>query len=144
MSEGSKKGELQHLIKHIPISRFIDDRGQLSVLEPELGLPFTVRRLYWISGVPENESRGKHGHKELEQVFVCLMGSFSLMISNGSQSETVLLSEKSDAVYVPKEMWRELSNFSDSAVCLVLASRNYDTGDYLNSMEDFLSWILRT
>jgi dTDP-4-dehydrorhamnose 3,5-epimerase-like enzyme len=143
MTKGLPKRELQNLIEYIPISKFIDDRGQLSVLESEQSLPFTIRRLYWISGVPKNQSRAKHGHKELEQVFICLMGSFSLMISNGARNETLLLSEKSDAVYVPKAMWRELSNFSDSAVCLVLASRNYDPGDYLNSIEDFLSWKSR-
>ena len=135
---------LQKIIKYIQISKFKDDRGQLSVMEPKEGLPFTIRRLYWISEVPESESRAKHGHKELEQVFICLKGSFSLMISDGLLSETVLLSENSDAVYVPKAMWRELSNFSNSAVCLVLASRNYDPDDYLNSLEDFLNWTSRS
>lgn len=144
MTDGPQEAGLQKIIQYIQISKFKDHRGILSVMEQREGLPFAIRRLYWISEVPESESRAKHGHKELEQVFICLKGSFSLTISNGQLSETVLLSENSDAVYVPKAMWRELSNFSNSAICLVLASRDYDPDDYLNSLEDFLDWTSRS
>jgi dTDP-4-dehydrorhamnose 3,5-epimerase-like enzyme len=129
-----------NLATEIPLSRFNDDRGQLTILEASDIVPFRIARLYWITEVPKNQIRANHGHKELEQVFICLKGEFSLFVSDGNQEEIFDLSQKSGAFYVPKAMWRKLMNFTEDSVCLVLASRSYQSDDYIKTFEEFKYW----
>jgi hypothetical protein len=35
-------------------------------------------------------------------------------------------------------IWRELDNFSSGSVCMVLASNQYDEGDYYRDFSEFM------
>ena len=49
--------------------------GNLSFLEGQRDLPFSIKRAYYIYNVPFDGRRGFHAHKELEQCLICLNGS---------------------------------------------------------------------
>jgi len=128
-----------HFLVEIPVSSHIATRGDLGVCELEDVIPFSVKRIYFISNVPKLEIRGQHGHKLLQQVFICIKGTFQLMVTDGKNIDQHLFSQH-QAFYSPGGMWRELSNFSEDAICLVLASEKYDISDYIFEYSDFLSW----
>lgn len=128
------------LITRVPVSSFVDERGTLGVCELENVIPFAVKRIYFISDVPNAESRGSHAHKELEQVFISLKGSFELKVTDGVTSDHQVVTNPGDAFHVPKGLWRDLSNFSPDAVCLVLASTTFDASDYIHSFPEYLEW----
>lgn len=128
------------LLTKVPVSSFVDERGSLGVCELENMIPFAVKRIYFISNVPKDESRGSHAHKELEQVFLSLKGSFELKVTDGEISDHQVVTSSGDALYVPRGLWRDVSNFSTDAVCLVLASATYDASDYIHSFSEFLEW----
>lgn len=106
--------------------RFTDERGFLGVIE-DRDIPFQIKRVFWIRDVPEGQTRGHHSHRECEQLIVCLNGVFNVQMDR----EFHRLSIVSRALYVPVGSHIILSNFSSSAVCLVLASEYYNAGDYV-------------
>ncbi len=130
----------ESLIKRVPVASILDARGFLGVCELEGVVPFSIKRIYYISDVPVGKDRGGHGHIDLEQVFLCLKGSFQLSVTDGEISDLQLLTSPGDGFYVPKGLWRDVAEFSNDAVCLVLASAPYDASDYIHNFSDFLEW----
>jgi mannose-6-phosphate isomerase-like protein (cupin superfamily) len=104
--------------------QFIDPRGALGVID-DREIPFKIKRVFWISNVPQGQSRGHHSHKECEQVIICLAGRFDVRLDN----EQYLLSVANVMLYVPIGTEIILSNFSPDAVCLVLCSEYYDENE---------------
>lgn len=125
-------------IKEIDFPLFKDPRGSLSVIESHRHIPFDIKRIYYINNVPQNESRAAHAHKELQQIFIAVNGSFNVVFDDGLEKKTFHLNTSSKGIYIPSMIWRVLYNFSSDAVCLVLASRHYEEDDYIHSYEDFL------
>ena len=114
--------------------------GILGVAEVSKHIGFPVHRAYYIRDVPAGESRGAHGHKALRQCFLCLRGSVRLSITQSGRTETVELNRPSQAAVVPAGCWRDLSEFSDDSVVIVLASDEYDEADYIRDYDDFVRW----
>lgn len=129
-----------HFLQPIKVQSFPDERGKLGVSDFGNNPKFTVRRLYYITDVPAEVSRGAHGHKKLEQVLYALKGSFRLSVTDGDKVDEVLLDEMSDGFYVPGGLWRKLDEFTNECVCLVLASLPYDKNDYIFDFDKFKEW----
>lgn len=117
-----------------------DRKGNLSVVENEVSVPFDVKRTYYLYDVPGGESRGGHAHKGLHQLIVAVSGSFSVTLDDGSIKRTYTLNRPYQGLLVVPGIWRTLDDFSSGAVCMVLASEKYTEDDYIRSYEDFISY----
>ena len=117
-----------------------DRKGNLSVVENGITLPFDVKRVYYIYDVPSGESRGAHAHKELSQLIVAASGSFKVTLDDGQVKRTFFLNRPYQGLYVKPGMWRDLEDFSSGAVCMVLASEVYQTEDYIRDYDAFLKF----
>ena len=115
-------------------------KGNLSVVENGITLPFDVKRVYYLYDVPGGESRGAHAHKELEQLIVAASGSFRVTLDDGRNKRTFFLNRPYQGLYVKPGLWRDLDDFSSGAVCMVLASEVYRAEDYIRDYEDFLKF----
>ena len=100
-------------------------------------IPFDVKRVYYLYDIPGGEGRGAHAHKDLEQLFVAISGSFEVKIDDGKTKRTYALSRPYYGLYLPPGLWRELDNFSSGATCLVLASHQFDEADYIRGYKSF-------
>ncbi|MFC2767496.1 sugar 3,4-ketoisomerase [Mitsuokella sp. oral taxon 131] len=118
-----------------------DARGQLIALEELRDIPFRIRRVYYMYDTGEGVVRGKHAHKSLEQILVCIHGSCKVRLDNGQEQKIVPLEKPYEGLYVGSNMWREMFDFSPDAVLMVLASELYDEADYVRSYEDFLNMV---
>lgn len=114
------------------------DIGFLTPIECPGEIPFEVKRFYYIYGVGPNEVRGKHSHKELHQVLLCLHGSVDVRLENFFGEKKYTLNDPSVGLYVGPDNWREMSNFSNDAVLLVLASEKYNENDYIRDYDTFI------
>lgn len=115
-----------------------DYNGQLVSLEENGNIPFTIKRVYYIWGNAQNIIRGKHAHKKLEQVIVCVSGCCDFILDNGITRKTVHLNSPAQGLYIKHNIWREFTNFSKDCVVMVLASEHYDEADYIRDYNDFL------
>lgn len=125
----------------IELSRHHSDRkGDISVVENGKTLPFDVKRVYYLYDVPGGESRGGHAHKDLSQLIVAASGSFSVTLDDGKVKRTFFLNRPYQGLYVVPGIWRDLDDFSSGAVCMVLASHEYDPDDYIRSYCDYIEY----
>jgi UDP-2-acetamido-3-amino-2,3-dideoxy-glucuronate N-acetyltransferase len=118
-----------------------DSRGSLIAIESNRDIPFEIRRVYYIFGTKSGVTRGLHAHKTLRQVLICVSGSCTIVLDNGKAQSEVFLSNPSEGLYVGPGIWREMKDFSEDAVLLVLASDYYDEQDYIRNYEDFLKFV---
>lgn len=121
----------------IQLPKFLDERGNLSVIEEYKDFPFKVERTYWIYDVPGGEHRGGHAYKENQEFIVALSGSFDVILDDGQKKQTFHLNRSYYGLYVPQGIWREMENFSTNSLALVLSSIKYDVNDYIRDYEEF-------
>ena len=123
----------------IELSRHHSDRkGNLSVVENGLTVPFDVKRTYYLYDVPGGESRGGHAHRDLSQLIIAASGSFTVTLDDGEVKRTFLLNRPYQGLYIVPGIWRTLDDFSSGAVCLVLASDVYTEADYIRNYDEFI------
>lgn len=126
--------------KVINLPKIEDPRGNLSFIEQQRQIPFTIRRTYWIYDVPGGKDRGSHAYKENEEFIVALSGSFDVELDDGKEKRLFSLNRSYNGLYVPKGMWRTMKNFSTNSLALVLASTPYCETDYIRDYATFLKW----
>lgn len=115
--------------------------GSLSFFEAEKDVPFAVKRIYYIYGVPEGGQRGGHAHKKLKQILFCPYGSITIRLDDGHEACEVLLDRPDKGLIVEHDVWREMIwNRKDSVLC-VAASEHYDENDYIRNYDEFKKYV---
>ena len=124
----------------INLPKISDPRGNLSIIEQIKQIPFEMKRVHWIYDVPGGMDRGGHAFKETEEFIVALSGSFDVEIDDGEVKKTYPLNRSYYGLYVPKGMWRTMTNFSTNSLALVLSSTEYDEHDYVSDYDEYKIW----
>lgn len=123
-------------IQLIEIPKIQDRRGNLSVIEGST-IPFVSKRVYYLYDVPSGSRRGGHAHKEQHEFLIALSGSFDVVLKDGKSIKTETLNKPNLGLLIVNGIWRELQNFSSGAVCLVLASDEFNENDYIREYKEF-------
>lgn len=118
-----------------------DERGQLVAIEECRDIPFDVKRVYYMYDTVPDAIRGKHAHKCLQQILICVHGSCRVLLDDGTEKEIVILDKPNEGIYISNDIWREMFNFSPDAVLMVLASELYDENDYIREYDQFLQYV---
>lgn len=121
----------------LELPRIERPQGNLTPVEGENDVPFELARVYYFYDIPGGEARGGHAHVELKQVIVAVMGSFDVVLDDGSERRTFRLERAYHGLYVPPMIWRELEGFSSGGIGVVLASRPFAEEDYIRDYETF-------
>ncbi|MDP5101243.1 MAG: FdtA/QdtA family cupin domain-containing protein [Nonlabens sp.] len=124
-------------IELIDIPKITDPRGNLAVIEKST-LPFEMKRLYYLFDVPSTSHRGGHAHKECFELLIAISGSFTVILDDGKYKKEVTLNKPDKGLLIPTMIWRELSDFSSGAMCLVVASQEFNETDYIREYDDFI------
>lgn len=118
-----------------------DDRGMLIALEEGCNIPFNIKRVYYMFNSMPNVSRGYHAHRDLKQVLVCVKGTCTILLDDGIRKANIELDNPYKGLYIEANMWREMHNFSEDAVLMVLASELYDESDYIRDYDEFSAYV---
>lgn len=125
-------------IVHFPV---IHNRaGNITPVQNNIEVPFDIKRVYYLYDVPGGADRGGHAHKELQQLIIAASGSFDITLDDGENKDTFSLNRPNTGLYICPGIWRDISNFSSGAICLVLASLTYSEGDYIRHYEEFIDF----
>ncbi|EPR7136222.1 TPA: WxcM-like domain-containing protein [Vibrio vulnificus] len=125
-------------IQLISFKKMGDERGSLISLEQNRNIPFDIKRIYYIFDTQNGLSRGFHAHYDLEQVVICMKGSVTFLIDDGVIKEEVTLSSPDVGLHIKGLKWREMHNFSEDCILMIVASELYDEDDYIHDYKDFL------
>ena len=115
-----------------------DARGSLIALEGERDVPFAIERVYFLYGTAPDAERGFHAHWDLQQWAVCVSGACTMVLDDGDSRCEVRLDSPELALHIGSMIWREMKDFSEDSVLLVLASAPYDEADYIRDYDEFL------
>ena len=118
-----------------------DERGSLTALESTKNIPFQIQRVYFIYHTLPNVRRGLHAHKDLQQVAICVAGSCKFLVDDGKNKEVILLDKATKGLYIGAMVWREMFDFTEDCVLMVLANRHYEESDYIRSYQHFLELV---
>lgn len=129
------------MIKWLDFTVCGDERGSLIACEARENVPFEIKRVYYIFGTKLGVSRGFHAHKNLKQIAVCVNGKCRMVLDNGITRTEVWLDSPTKGLFIDDLIWREMHDFSEGCVLLVLASEHYDKADYIRDYDEFLQGV---
>ncbi len=128
---------IRELYRKLQFPDLGDERGKLVVAEGEIDIPFKIERVFYIYGSDSEVVRGQHANRESEFVLINVAGSSKVMITDGVNKEIVELTRPMEGVYIPRMIWKEMYDFSQDSVLLVLASTHYDEKEYVRDFEQY-------
>lgn len=130
-----------NIIERCPIIYFNelgDARGHLVVVEGQQLFPFDIKRIFYIYGSDSSVVRGQHANRESEFVLINVSGRSKVRITDGTEEFVVELNQPNMGVYLPKMIWKEMYDFSEDSILLVLASTHYDAKEYIRDYDEYI------
>ena len=129
-------------VEMLEFSQFGDERGHLVIAEGGQNVPFEIKRVFYIYGSDKDVVRGQHANRESEFVLINVAGKSKVKVKDGKGNETIYFLDKPHiGLYLPTMVWKEMYDFSEDSVLLVLASTYYDAKEYIRSFDDFVKEI---
>lgn len=125
----------------IEFKDFGDERGKLVVIEGNQGVPFDIKRVFYIYDSDSTVVRGQHANRKSEFVLINVAGKSKVRITDGNEELVVELNRPMMGVYIPKMIWKDMYDFSSDSVLLVLASTHYDDEEYIRDYNEYLAEI---
>jgi len=131
------------MFNRIPNEFHLSDLGTSLGVMDFSQIPFSPRRIYWISGMTFEEPRGFHSHKRLNQVLVVQQGSIKLDLYRGTKKSSFDISNNENHIFIPAGSWREIRAVEEGSTILVVADQVYDESDYIRSWDEYLKWFTK-
>lgn len=114
-----------------------DERGKLVVVEGSRDIPFKIERVFYIYGSDSDVVRGQHANRESEFVLINVGGTSKVRIDNGHSEAVIELNKPMMGLYIPTMVWKDMYDFSEDSILLVLASTHYDGSEYIRDYEEY-------
>lgn len=104
-------------------------------------IPFEIKRVFYIFGKGNvGTVRGKHSNRKSEFVLFNVKGHSKVKTIDENLNEVVYeLNEPNEAVYLPKMVWKEMYDFSEDSVLMVLTNEYYDSEEYIRNFDEFVA-----
>lgn len=115
-----------------------DERGKLVVIEGGQTIPFEIKRVFYIYGSDDTVVRGQHANRESEFILINVAGNSKVRITDGREEIVVSLDRPMMGVYIPKMIWKDMYDFSEDSILLVLASTHYDDAEYIRNYDEYV------
>lgn len=131
---------MQHVTEQCKVLNFKDlgdERGKLVVVEGGQHIPFDIKRVFYIYGSDNEVVRGQHANRESEFVLINVGGTSKVRIDNGHSEAIVELNKPMMGLYIPTMVWKDMYDFSEDSILLVLASTHYDGNEYIRNYEEY-------
>ena len=131
---------MQHVTEQCKVLNFADlgdERGKLVVVEGEQHIPFAIQRVFYIYGSDSEVVRGQHANRESEFGLINVGGTSKVRIDNGHSEAVIELNKPMMGLYIPTMVWKDMYDFSEDSILLVLASTHYDGNEYIRDYEEY-------
>lgn len=123
------------------LTKYHHKEGNITYVYPFVHVPFEIKRVFYSYDIPSGKHRGAHAHKSCQQMIVAASGSFDILLDDGTNQKRVQLNRPFLGLHIPPGIWAQEENFSSGAICLVLASENFNQDDYIREYEEYLEYI---
>ena len=131
-------------VKMLSFKQNGDERGHLVVIEGNKDIPFDIKRIFYIYGSDPTVVRGQHANREPEFVLVNVAGKSKVKVYDGKGNEAIfILNRPHTGIYLPTMVWKDMYDFSEDSVLLVLASEAYNPNEYIRNYDEFVEEIAK-
>lgn len=131
-------------VKMLEFQQQGDERGHLVIVEGNKDIPFDIKRAFYIYGSDAKVVRGQHANRESEFVLINVAGKSKVKVKDGEGNEAIYcLNQPHTGIYLPTMVWKDMYDFSEDSVLLVLASTHYDPNEYIRNYDEFVNEIQR-
>lgn len=114
-----------------------DERGNLVVVEGNQDIPFEIKRVFYIYGSDVGVVRGQHANRETEFVLINVGGTSKVKVDNGHETDIIELDKPRMGLYIPTMVWKDMYDFSEDSILLVLCSEHYNGKEYIRDYAEF-------
>lgn len=121
----------------IEFKDFGDERGKLVVVEGNQTIPFEIARVFYIYGSDTTVIRGQHANRESQFVLINVAGKSKVRLTDAREEIVVELDKPMMGIYIPAMIWKDMYDFSEDSVLLVLASTHYDGTEYIRDYQEY-------
>ena len=121
-----------------------DERGNLVIAEGGQDIPFEIKRVFYMYGSDPDIIRGQHANRQSEFVLINVGGTSKVKVDNGFETDVIELNKPRMGLYIPTMMWKDMYDFSEDSILLVLASTHYDATEYIRDYDEFLKEVGKT
>lgn len=118
-----------------------DERGKLVIVEGNQDIPFDIKRIFYIYGSDKDVVRGQHANRESEFVLINVSGSSKVRVTDGKNEKIFVLDKPHTGIYIPKMVWKDMYDFSEDSILLVLASEHYDGAEYIRDFDEYVKEV---
>ena len=132
---------MEEMYKLLRFKDLGDERGKLVVIEGNQDIPFEIKRVFYIYGSDSSVVRGQHANINSEFVLINVSGKSKIKVTDGIKEVIVELNRPMDGLYLPKMVWKEMYDFSEDSVLLVLTNTHYDGGEYIRDFQEYLKLV---
>ena len=130
------------LAQMLEFSQRGDERGHLVVVEGHQDIPFDIKRIFYIYGSDKEVVRGQHANRKSEFVLINVAGTSKVKVKDGKGNKAIYsLNRPHTGIYLPKLVWKDMYDFSEDSVLLVLASEHYDPEEYIRNYDEFVEIV---
>lgn len=105
----------------------------LDKIEKDLNINFKPNQFFYLTDLNSYNSRGKHSNSNVQELLICLEGSFDINLNNGKH-ETKYNIRKNEGVYIGRNIWLDFYNFKN---CIIFVLAEIDNEIKKKSIYDF-------
>ena len=127
--------------KILEFSELGDERGNLVVIEGNQDIPFEIKRVFYMYGTDKEMIRGSHANRKSDFVLINVAGKTKVRIDDGFSSVEVELNKPRMGIYIPAMLWKDMYDFSEDSVLLVLSNEHYDSTEYIRDYDEYKEMI---
>lgn len=129
---------LKEKFKLLNLREISDDRGNLMVFEKNMNCPFEIKRAFFMYSMDKNAIRGCHANRNSQFLLVAVHGDCKVTVQHQNDVKTFILDTPSKGLFIDTMVWKEIFDFSDNCVLLVLSSENYNPNEYIRDKNEYL------
>lgn len=119
----------------VNIEHFTEERGCLIPFEFGQNCPFEIKRVFVIKDVPDNKiTRGNHINTKSKCFIIPLQGSVTIDCEEKQKKETFILNKNTKALFIDKNVYRKLYNFSKNTILLCLSDNKYNSTEFVDKI----------
>ena len=118
-----------------------DERGNLVVVEGAKDIPFEIKRVFYIYGSDSEVVRGQHANRNSEFVLINVSGTSKVRVDNGFEETVIELNRPRMGLYLPTMLWKDMYEFSEDSVLLVLTNTHYDGTEYIRDYDEYVKEV---
>ena len=129
-------------VKLIEIKKVVEPDGTLLVMEENNQIPFEIKRIFMVTKVAPEKSRGDHATKQTKLILFPVAGSCKVVVDNGKEKETFIMDDSSKGLYIEEMIWRSMQNFTEECVMMAVCDRPFTPGnETIDNYEEYLKEV---